>query len=361
MGAILLLEDGRRFEGEAFGATATRVGEVVFNTAMTGYQEVLTDPSYAEQIVVMTSAHVGNTGVNRDDPESERVHVSGFLSRSFSRAPSSWRSEGGLHRYLIEAGVPGMHHIDTRALVRHIRSRGAMKGVVSTDGTPEAELKKRLDAWPGMSGRALAAEVGTRKSYVFADPEQPTLRVSVVDGGCKRNILRLLESRGCKVTVHPVDAPTEVWLDGADAVFVSNGPGDPAALSGPIEELKKVVGEVPTLGMCLGHQLLGLALGATTYKLKFGHRGANHPVRDEATGKVEITSQNHGFAVDRESLLATGARVSHVNLNDHTVSGFVHDERHVFAVQYHPEACPGPHDSHYLIDEFVAFAKEGRG
>ncbi len=360
MGAILLLEDGRRFEGEAFGASATRVGEVVFNTAMTGYQEVLTDPSYAEQIVVMTTAHVGNYGVNEDDPESERVWAAGFLARSFSRAPSSWRSEGGLHRYLSEAGVPGMHGIDTRALVRHLRSRGAMKAVISTDGTPEAELKRLMDAWPGMAGRALAAEVGTRKSYVHCDPPAPTLRVSLVDGGCKRNILRLLEDRGCKVTVHPIDAPAEVWMDGADAVFVSNGPGDPAALPGPIAELQKVVGALPTLGICLGNQLLGLALGATTYKLKFGHRGANHPVKDLLTGKVEITSQNHGFAVDRDSLEATGARVTHVNLNDQTVSGFQHDDKRVIAVQYHPEACPGPHDSHYLIDRFIAFAKEGR-
>ncbi|MBW1880514.1 MAG: glutamine-hydrolyzing carbamoyl-phosphate synthase small subunit [Deltaproteobacteria bacterium] len=358
MGAILLLEDGRRFEGEAFGATATRVGEVVFNTAMTGYQEVLTDPSYAEQVVVMTFPHIGNYGVNEQDPESDRVHVSGFVARAFSRAPSSWRSEGGLHHYLVNFGVPGMHGVDTRALVRHIRTRGAMKCVISTDGTPEVELARQMAEWPGMEGRALATEVGTRRSYLFAEPEEPVLRVSVVDGGCKQNILRLLAERGCRVAVHPIDAPASVWLDGADALFVSNGPGDPAALTGVIAELQKAVGQVPALGICLGHQLLALSLGATTYKLKFGHRGTNHPVRDERSGKVEITSQNHGFAVERESLTATGAEVTHLNLNDHTVSGFVHPGKRVMAVQYHPEACPGPHDSQHLIDRFVRFAQD---
>jgi len=358
MGAILLLEDGRRFVGEAFGAVTTRVGEAVFNTAMTGYQEVLTDPSYAEQVVCMTASHIGNTGVNAEDEESDQVWPSAFLVRSLSRSPSNWRSSGGLHQYLAERGVPGMQGLDTRALVRHLRDRGAMRCVVSTDGTPEEALRERLQAWPGMVGRNLAVEVTCRAPYQLVDPPNPTARFAVVDGGIKRNILRLLEQSGASVRVHPITDPASAWADGVDAVLVSNGPGDPAALAGPIAELRSLLGKIPLVGICLGHQLLGHAVGASTYKLKFGHRGGNQPVRDERTGRVEITSQNHGFAVDRTSLEAAGAEVTHTHLNDGTVSGFWHRDHRVFAVQYHPEACPGPHDSStILLEQFVRFAR----
>lgn len=360
MSGILVLEDGRTFRGRAFGAEVTRVGEAVFNTAHTGYQEVLTDPSYREQVVAMTVPHVGNYGVNAQDAESDAVQVSGFIARAFSSMPSSWRAEGGLHGYLERFGVPGLHDIDTRALVRHLRDQGAMKCAISTDGTPIEQLREQIAAWPGMQGRRLATEVSITEPFEYCPGEPGGLRVSLVDGGCKRNILRLLESQGCRVRVHPITASASDWADQADVVFFSNGPGDPAALPDVVEQVRAVIGQVPAVGICLGHQLLALAIGAETYKLKFGHRGANHPVRDERTGKVEITSQNHGFAVSRESLEAVGARVTHTNLNDHTVSGFMHEDRRVYAVQYHPEAAPGPHDSRPVIISFLDFAKERR-
>ena len=357
MGSILLLEDGRSFEGEAFGARGTRVGEVVFNTAMSGYQEVLTDPSYREQIVVMTTSHVGNYGVNEDDPESDRVHVSGFVARSFSRLHSNHRASAGLGQYLRTAGVPALHGIDTRALVRHIRDKGAMKGVISTDGTPAPQLWAMLDAWPGMDGRALAQEVTTPEPYLYADPERPRARVTVIDGGSKRNILRLLAAANCRVRVEPLTASAEQWMADSDFLLLTNGPGDPAALPGPIAEVKKVLGKKPMVGICLGNQLLGLALGACTYKLKFGHRGVNHPVRDLDTGKIEITSQNHGFCVDADGIRAAGGVVTHVHLNDGTLAGFRHDGLRVMSVQFHPEACPGPHDAqHLLVERYLQFA-----
>jgi carbamoyl-phosphate synthase small subunit len=357
VGGILLLEDGRSFEGEAFGARGTLVGEVVFNTAMTGYQEVLTDPSYKEQIVVMTVPHVGNYGVNSEDPESDAVHVSGFVARQFSRLHSNFRAEQGLDHYLREAGIPALQGIDTRALVRHVRNKGAMKAVISTDGTPAPALWEKLEQWPGMEGRALATEVCCAEPFVFHDPPKPRARVTVVDGGVKQNILRRLASANCRVEVHPCTGTAEQWMKDADFIFLSNGPGDPAALTGVIAEVKKLMGKIPVVGICLGHQLLSLALGATTYKLSFGHRGVNHPVKDHRTGKVEITSQNHGFCVDRDSLKAVGAVVTHENLNDNTVSGFMHEELRVMGVQFHPEASPGPRDSgHLIVEDFLNFA-----
>ncbi|MEC8423458.1 MAG: glutamine-hydrolyzing carbamoyl-phosphate synthase small subunit, partial [Myxococcota bacterium] len=285
------------------------------------------------------------------------VHVSGFVARSFSRLHSNHRASAGLEHYLRASKVPALHGIDTRALVRHIRDKGAMRAVISTDGTPESDLRKQLEAWPGMEGRALAQEVTCSASYVYADPDTPRGRVSVVDGGCKRNILRLLADAGCRVEVHPITADAATWSKDADLVFLSNGPGDPAALEGAISELQTLVGAVPLAGICLGHQLLGLALGGRTYKLPFGHRGANHPVKDLATGRVEVTSQNHGFCVDGESLQAAGAEITHINLNDQTVSGFRHDDKKVIGVQFHPEACPGPNDSrHLVVERFLEFA-----
>jgi carbamoyl-phosphate synthase small subunit len=359
MRGVLLLEDGRRFDGRGFGAHATRVGEAVFNTAMTGYQEVLTDPSYAEQVICMSTSHVGNTGVNFEDNESARIWASGFIVRDLPPRPSSWRSKLDLSTWLGQQGIPGLAGIDTRALVRHLRTTGAQRCVISTEALDADALRARIDAWPGMEGRALAAEVSCAEAWVFADPPAPTWRVAVLDGGAKRQILELLAATGAYVRVHPIGDPPERFTAGVDAVFVTNGPGDPAALPTTIANLSQVVGRIPCLGICLGHQLLALALGARTYKLKFGHRGANQPVRDERTGRVEITSQNHGFAVDGASLLAVGGAVTHTHLNDETISGFWQREKRVFAVQYHPESNPGPHDSRHLFQQFRAFAMEG--
>lgn len=355
MGAILLLEDGRLFEGDAFGAATTRVGEIVFHTAMTGYQEILTDPSFTEQVVVMTAPHIGNTGVNSEDPESSRVWSSGLVVRRLSRAPSSFRSEGGLHQYLTQQGVPGIQDLDTRALVRHIRQLGAMKCAVSTDGTPIEELRERIAAWPGMVGRDLASETCCDKAYVLCAPAQPRLRLALIDGGMKTNIGRLLEAAGHAVRVHPITDSVADWVRDVDAVFFSNGPGDPAANPEVIAKVAAALKLRPCVGICLGHQLLALALGATTYKLPFGHRGGNQPVRDEA-GRVLITSQNHGFAVDRASLEAIGGTVTHVHLNDQTVSGFRHDAG-AYAVQFHPESAPGPHDGRGLFEDFARFVE----
>ncbi len=357
MGGILLLEDGRTFSGEAFGAAGTRVGEVVFNTSMTGYQEVLTDPSYCEQIVVMTVPHVGNYGVNQEDPESDGVWVSGFVVRELSRRYSNHRATEGLDRYLREASVPGIQGIDTRALVRHIRDKGAMKAVVSTDGTSRERLEAILQDWPGMSGRGLASVVSTKQPYVFADPETPRARVAVLDGGVKRNILRLLAQTGCRVEVFPFASRAEDWMADSDFLFLSNGPGDPSALNSAVGEIEKTLGKLPVVGICLGHQLLGRALGADTFKLRFGHRGANHPVRDLVTGRIEITSQNHGFCVDPKGIEAAGGELTHINLNDETLEGFVHKDLRVAAVQFHPEACPGPRDSdHLVLERFLQVA-----
>ncbi len=351
MRARLLLEDGRSFEGLAFGATATRVGEIVFNTAMTGYQEVLTDPSYTEQIVVMTASQVGNYGLNGGDDESGGIHPAGFVAREFSRITSNHRAEVSLLDGLTGAGVPAIHGIDTRALVRHIRSKGAMKAAISTEGESDAQLRERIVAWPGMAGRALATEVSTPARYSYHVAPQPRARIHVLDGGVKRNQLRLFVKAGCSVEVFPANTPPEVLGDGADAIFLSNGPGDPAVLGGMIATVRALLGKKPILGVCLGHQILGLALGADTFKLRFGHRGGNHPVRDNETGRVEITSQNHGFCVDPAGVERAGGTVTHVNLNDQTLEGFCHRDLQVACVQFHPEAMPGPRDSEHLLAE----------
>ncbi len=356
MDGLLLLEDGRLFRGTAYGARATRVGEVVFNTAMSGYQEILTDPSYAEQLVVMTSSQIGNYGVCARDDESRAIYASGFVAREFSRRYSNFRAERGLDAALTDAGVPGLHGIDTRALVRHIRTKGAMKGAMTTEGIAVEALQERIAAWPGMVGRALALEVSTPQPYRYA--EGTGLRIAVLDGGVKTNQLRLFAQAGCRVDVYPAWSTAADLAGDADAVFLSNGPGDPAALPGVVAEVKKLVGRIPLLGVCLGHQILGLALGADTFKLPFGHRGGNHPVRDLRTGRIEITSQNHGFCVDPVGIARAGGQVTHVNLNDGTLEGFCHEDLRIACVQFHPEAAPGPRDSeHLLLQRFLGVVK----
>lgn len=354
---VLLLEDGTVYKGRAFGAKTHKVGEVVFNTAMSGYQEALTDPSYAEQILVMTYPHIGNTGVNPEDIESDRLWVHGFIAKRFQDTPSNHRSTQSLEEYLIENQIPSLHGIDTRSLVRHLRDKGAMKGVICTDGTDMTTLQAQMNDWGGMVGRNLGEEVCATESYIAYSPKTPRATVNVIDAGCKRNIVRLLKSADCKVRVVPITADQTEWVQDCDFLFLSNGPGDPASLTNAIEKIKSSFGQKPILGICLGHQLLSLALGAKTYKLPFGHRGINHPVRDEDTGRVEISSQNHGFCVDRESLLKSGAEITHINLNDNTVAGMRHQGLKVMGVQFHPEACPGPNDSaHWVIEKGLDFA-----
>ncbi|MCP4247559.1 MAG: glutamine-hydrolyzing carbamoyl-phosphate synthase small subunit [bacterium] len=351
----LAIEDGTVFVGHAIGAAGTATGEVVFNTAMTGYQEVLTDPSYCGQIVTMTYPLIGNYGVNSEDAESSHRHVSGFVVKELARRPSNHRSDGDLATLLRESGVVALAGVDTRALTRRLRMRGALRGAISTQVRDPGELVTLAREAPSMTGRNLVCEVAAPGERV-CESTGPGARRNVValDCGIKHNILRLLDASGCAVTLVPHDTPAERILEHRPhGLLVGNGPGDPAAVSGTVSTLKLLLGRVPILGICLGHQLLALALGARTYKLKFGHHGANHPVLDLDTGRVEITSQNHGFAVDRASLEAAGARLTHVSLYDQSVEGFAHDELNILAVQYHPEAAPGPHDSRYIFRQFV--------
>lgn len=361
--AILALEDGTFFVGRGFGHRGETTGEVVFNTALCGYQEVLTDPSYHGQIVTMTYPHIGNYGVNEQDAESARPQVAGFVVREIATRASSWRSSGDLNHYLAKAGVVGISEIDTRALTRHLRSRGAMRGIISTEATDPAALAERARRSRSMVGADLASEVTCAAAYTYdghAAPESaaPRFRVVAYDFGIKRNILRLLTRAGCDVTVVPGGTgAAEVLARDPDGVFLSNGPGDPEACGYAVRaarELMRSRDPRPLFGICLGHQILGLACGGRTYKLKFGHRGANHPVRNLRTGQVEITAQNHGFAVDPSLFDRPEYELTHLNLNDDTVEGFAHRELPLFAVQYHPEASPGPHDSHYLFGEFIA-------
>ena len=358
--AYLLLEDGRRFDGIAIGARGPAIGEVVFNTAMTGYQEILTDPSYAGQLVAMTYPLIGNYGTNAEDVESGRPQVSGFIVREAARQPSSWRSRTTLGSYLAEHDVVGIRDVDTRALTRHIRSKGAMRGGIAVTEMPAAELLRRVLAHPHMEGLELACGVSTSDRYVVPPAgSDEVYHVAAFDFGVKSSSPRLLSERGCRVTVLPAQAGTdEVLALDPDGLFISNGPGDPAAVEQAAETILEVATRnIPVFGICLGHQLIARAFGGETFKLPFGHHGANHPVMNHDQSTVEITSQNHGFAVrSAEGNIVPGApdlRVTHSNLYDGTVAGIAHRTLPVMAVQYHPEAAPGPHDSTYLFDRFV--------
>ena len=372
--AFLALEDGTVFEGKSFGAPTQRLGEVVFNTAITGYQEIFTDPSYSGQIVVLTNPQIGNYGANEYDEEAARPYIEGLVVREFSPIASNWRSEETAEKFLADQGVPVIAGIDTRALVRHLRTRGVMRGVLSAEGGDPIELVDRARRSPSMAGLDLATRVSTVSSYQWDKPVEPcslseTLErpaeawchVVAYDFGIKRNILRRLAHVGARVTVVPAQTPAEdVLALNPDGVFLSNGPGDPEPLQYQAQQVRKLIGKRPIFGICLGHQILGLAVGGKTYKLKFGHRGANHPVLNRVTQKVEITSHNHGFAVDPDSLDDSAVEITHVNLNDQTLEGFRHRSEPVFCVQYHPEASPGPHDSHYLFHDFMKLIKDAR-
>jgi carbamoyl-phosphate synthase small subunit len=375
--AALLLEDGRTFEGFSFGHPGETAGEVVFNTALTGYQEILTDPSYRAQIITFTYPHIGNYGVNPADMESGRIQAAGLIVRAPCPEASNWRAAESLDAWLGRNGVVGLWGIDTRALVRHIRTAGAMRGaIVAGDPVDRARLEARLAAEPPMVGRDLIDEVTCAAPYEWIEglhrldgeartrpqaprPDRP-FHVVAFDYGIKRNMLRLLVDHGCRVTVVPARTPAaDVLALKPDGVFLSNGPGDPAALDYAVDTIRGLIGQVPLFGICLGHQLLARALGGRTFKLPFGHRGANQPVLDVETGKVEITSQNHGFAVDADSI-GGDARVTHVNLNDRTVEGLGHAKWPLFSVQYHPEAAPGPHDADYLFRRFTRLMEAHR-
>lgn len=369
MTAILALEDGRIFRGKGFGASAERSGEVVFNTSMTGYQEIFTDPSYAGQIVVLTSPQIGNYGTTPVDSESSRPYIEGLVTREFSPISSNWRSTEVADEYLEHNGVPVIADIDTRALVRHLRNFGVMRGVISTISTDEAALVAKAKSIRKMDGTDLASVVTTKQTYTFddSDPRNETgdkflpdaiggkgrkMHVVAYDFGIKQNILRMLTRENCTVTVVPAKtSAADVLALNPDGIFFSNGPGDPEPLDYAQQNIRDLAGKAPMFGICLGHQLFGLALGGSTYKLKFGHHGANHPIKNLATGKIEITSQNHNYAVDPDSL-GDHVSVTHINLNDQTCAGLKHNTHPMFSVQYHPESSPGPHDSHYLFKDF---------
>ena len=378
MEAILALEDGRVWRGTGFGASQQVVGEVVFNTSMTGYQEILTDPSYCGQIITMTYPLIGNYGVNNQDVESRRVFAEGFVVRELSRAVSNWRADGSLDQYLKASGIPGISDIDTRSLVRHIRERGSMRGCLSTRGASPEEVIARARSAPEMVGLDLASVVTCKQPYSWSDDQSSAygsparlhpgftsaslaparFHVVAYDFGLKYNSLRNLAALGCRVTVVPAGTSAEQVDElNPDGVWLSNGPGDPEPLTGVIGNMRKLITRYPIFGICLGHQVLGLAMGGRTYKLPFGHHGGNQPVKDLATGRIEITAQNHGFAVDADSL-PSDCEVTHLNLNDNTVEGLKHRNLPVYSVQYHPEAGPGPHDASHLFQRFVKMMDE---
>lgn len=360
MKGYVVLEDGTRFEGLSFGAPGESVGEVVFNTSMTGYQEILTDPSYCSQIITMTYPLIGNYGINADAVESAKVQVAGFVVKEACKYPSNFTSQQSLPDYLKQAGIVGVEAVDTRALTRHLRVRGAMRGMIAAgDAVNVDELVDKARAWQGLVGLDIVKNVTCKKTYVWDNeqsrPESIRYNVVALDFGIKYNILRILHRLGCKVTVVPAStSAADILALNPDGIFLSNGPGDPAAVTYAIDTIRQLIGKKPIFGICLGHQLLSLALGGTTYKLKFGHRGANHPVRNQASASIEITSQNHGFCVDSQSLSAQKLTQSHINLNDMTCEGLEDEIRGLLSVQYHPEASPGPHDSGYLFEKFIA-------
>jgi len=377
MQALLALEDGRIFRGEGYGHPGECQGEVVFNTSLTGYQEIATDPSYAGQIVVLTNPQIGNYGTNQADNEASKPYIEGLIVREFSAVSSNWRSEQVTDEYMERFHVPVLAEIDTRALVRHLRNNGVMRGVISTQSTDVDALVAKARAIRKMDGTDLAKVVSTKAIYHFdendpryqaGDPllpnmvDRPQLHVVAYDFGIKQNILRMLARENCRVTVVPAETSAEdVLALKADGVFLSNGPGDPEPVDYAVKAIRGMMGRVPVFGICLGHQLCGLALGGKTYKLKFGHHGGNHPVRNNVTGKVEITAHNHNFAVDPDSVNANEVELTHVDLNDNTLEGLRHKSLPLFSVQYHPEAAPGPHDSHYLFRDFRQMMEEWKG
>jgi carbamoyl-phosphate synthase small subunit len=379
--ATLALEDGRIFRGEGYGHPGECQGEVVFNTSLTGYQEIATDPSYAGQIVVLTNPQIGNYGTNQADNEASKPYIEGLIVREFSAVSSNWRSEQVTDEYMERFHVPVLAEIDTRALVRHLRNNGVMRGVISTQSTDVDALVAKARAIRKMDGTDLAKVVSTKAIYHFdendpryqaGNPLLPStlvqeakgrkLHVVAYDFGIKQNILRMLARENCRVTVVPAETSAEdVLALKADGVFLSNGPGDPEPVDYAVKAIRGMMGRVPVFGICLGHQLCGLALGGKTYKLKFGHHGGNHPVRNNVTGKVEITAHNHNFAVDPDSVNANEVELTHVDLNDNTLEGLRHKTLPLFSVQYHPEAAPGPHDSHYLFRDFRQMMEEWKG
>lgn len=357
--AVLLLEDGNIFYGKSFGKTGTTTGEICFNTGMTGYQEVFTDPSYFGQVTIMNAAHIGNYGVKPDDVESNSVKIRGLIARNLEAKYSRFQADNSLHQYLDDQGVVAIHEVDTRALVAHIRTRGAMNCIISSDDTDVERLKATLREVPSMDGLELASAVSTKEVYESGNPHSP-IRIAVYDFGVKRNILNCLTERGAHIRVYPAKTPLKETLDfKPHGYFISNGPGDPAPMGYAIETVKAILEKnIPVFGICLGHQLLALANDIPTFKMHHGHRGLNHPVKNIISGRSEITTQNHGFGIDPEAVKKSDkVEITHVNLNDNSIEGIRIKGKPAFSVQYHPEATPGPHDSRYLFDEFIDLMK----